>query len=284
MTTIMQQPSFRAPAAPGHQHAEASMVHRYGPWAVVTGASDGIGREFARRLASSGLHLVLVARRADALERLAAELHQEHGVEAQAVVADLTEASAVDAVLDVTRTLDVGLLVAAAGYGTSGRFLTLPLTAELEMIDVNCRAVTALSHGFAERFAQRGRGGIVLLSSLLAFQGVARAATYAATKAYIQSLAEALRLELAPDGVDVIAAAPGPTHSGFAARARMSMARATSPAVVARETLASLGRRGTVRPGWLSKLLEWSLKPSSRGVRVLILSQIMRNMTRSRAT
>jgi short-subunit dehydrogenase len=246
----------------------------------VTGASDGIGCAFARQLALAGIHLVLVARRGEVLERLAAELREVHRVETRVVIAVLTEASAVEAVLDATRALDIGLLVAAAGYGTSGRFLTLPLSHELEMIDVNCRAVTALTHAFADRIAQRGRGGIVLLSSLLAFQGVARAATYAATKAFVQSLAEGLRLELAPDGVDVVAAAPGPTHSGFAVRARMRMARATSPDVVARGTLAALGCRGTVRPGWLSKLLEWRLKPNPRAVRVRILSRIMDGMVK----
>lgn len=281
---MMQRPTRLTSAESRRRHSDARLVQRYGPWAVVTGASDGIGCAFARELASAGMRVVLVARRRDALERLADELRRTCAVEARVVVADLTEPPAVAAVLEATRALDVGLLVAAAGYGTSGRFLTLPVEFELEMIDVNCRAVTALSHAFGDRFAQRGRGGIVLLSSLLAFQGVARAATYAATKAFVQSLAEGLRIELAPDGVDVVAAAPGPTHSGFAARARMHMGRATGPDIVARETIAALGRRRTVRPGWLSKLLEWSLKPNPRGIRVRILSGIMRNMTKAHAT
>ena len=274
MTDIMQRPA----AAPRRQSSH--FAGRYGPWAVVTGASDGIGREFARQLAALGLDVVLVARRRAALEELARELRRAHGVEARVLAADLAHPAGVDAVLEGTRALDVGLLVAAAGYGTSGRFVGLPLDAELAMIDVNCRAVTALSHAFGARLAARGRGGIVLLSSLLAFQGVARSATYAATKAFVQSLAEGLRLELAADGVDVVAAAPGPTHSGFAARARLHMTRATAPDVVARETLGALGRRTTVRPGWLSKLLEWSLKPNPRALRVRILSQIMQGMTR----
>ena len=260
--------------------AEPRFVHRYGRWAVVTGASDGIGREFARSVAACGIDVVLVARRRDALDRFASELRCEYDVDTRTLAVDLTAPTAVDAVIDATGSLDVGLLVAAAGYGTSGAFLTLARDAELGMIDVNCRAVTALSHAFGGRFAARGRGGIVLLSSLLAFQGVGRAATYAATKAFVQSLAEGLRVELAPAGVDVIAAAPGPTRSGFAARARMRMTRTTSAEVVARQTLAALGRRTTVRPGWLSKLLEWSLKPTPRGVRVRIVSRIMHGMTR----
>ena len=158
-----------------------------------------------------------------------------------------------------TRDRDVGLLIASAGFGTSGPFVDARLDEELRMIDVNCRAVAALSHAFGRRFVDRKRGGIVLMSSLVAFQGVPRAANYAATKAYVQSFAEALRLELKPLGVDVIASAPGPIRSGFATRASMTMGLAQTPRDVAGATLASLGRRGIVRPGWLSKFLEASL-------------------------
>jgi short-subunit dehydrogenase len=129
------------------------------------------------------------------------------------------------------------------------------------------------------RFAQRGRGGVVLLSSLVAFQGVPRAASYAATKAFVQSLAEALRIEWKPLGIDVIACAPGPVASGFAQRANMRMNMAATPEQVAQATLKALGRQTTVRPGWLSKLLEWSLAPLPRWGRVRIMSLVMGGMT-----
>ena len=148
------------------------------------------------------------------------------------------------------------------------------------MIDVNCRAVLELSYGFGRRFAAQRRGGIVLLSSLVAFQGVPRAANYAATKAYVQSLAEALHVELAPLGVDVVASAPGPIHSGFAARAGMQMAMALKPSDVAETTLKALGRKTTVRPGWLSKFLEASLSPLPRRGRVHIMTRVMKGMTK----
>ena len=108
------------------------------------------------------------------------------------------------------RDLDVGLLVAAAGFGTSGPFLDSDLTQELEMLDVNCRALLSQSLHFGRRFAERGRGGLILLASLVGFQGAPFSANYAATKAYVQSLAEALHVELALRGVDVLASAPGP--------------------------------------------------------------------------
>jgi len=252
---------------------------RYGPWAVVTGASDGIGREFARTLAAAGLDLVLVARRGEVLAALAEALGRAHGIRTRVLALDLARPAEVAELGVATNDLDVGLLVAAAGFGTSGRFVDAALDAELAMIDVNCRAVAALAHAFGQRFARRGRGGLVLMSSLLAFQGVPRAANYAATKAYVQSLAEGLRVELAPDGVDVVASAPGPIHSGFAARAAMTMGKAQPPAAVARATLAALGRRGTVRPGWLSKVLEGSLSMLPRRGRVRMLARVMRGMT-----
>lgn len=263
-----------------HPSAAAARRHdRYGPWAVVTGASSGIGREVARRLAADGLHLVLVARRADVLAELAGELAARHGVEARVIAADLAADGAAERVEVATRDLDVGLLVAAAGFGTSGPFVDSALANEAEMLRVNCQAAMELAHGFGRRFAERGRGGIVLLSSIVAFQGAPYAAHYAATKAYVQALAEALRVELAPRGVDVLASAPGPTHSGFAARAHMRMGRALAPADVARDTLDALGRRSTVVPGALSKVLAWTLAPLPRVARVGIMGRVMRSMT-----
>jgi short-subunit dehydrogenase len=168
---------------------------RYGPWAVVTGASDGIGREFATRLAEAGVNLILVARRKGTLEEVANRLARDHGVQVETMPIDLGTPSGVDELVARTQNRDVGLLVASAGFGTSGPFVDGAPDEELRMIDVNCRAVAALSHAFGRRFVARRRGGIVLMSSLVAFQGVPRAANYAATKAYVQSFAEALRLE-----------------------------------------------------------------------------------------
>ena len=260
--------------------ATRRLRERYGPWAVVTGASDGIGRELARLLAEAGVHLVLVARRKDVLEALSSELHRAYGIETLVLAADLATRAGVEETTERTRDLDVGLLVACAGFGTSGPFIDGELSAELEMIDVNCRALAASSHAFGRRFVARGRGGLILMSSLVAFQGVPRAANYAATKAYVQSLAEGLRFELGPLGVDVLASAPGPVHSGFAARASMTMGLAQTPDEVACATLAALGRKGTVRPGFLAKLLEASLTLLPRRGRVRMMGIVMGGMTR----
>jgi short-subunit dehydrogenase len=255
---------------------------RYGPWAVVTGASSGIGREIALRLAESGLHLVLVARSKAVLDRLAADLAARHGTEARVVDLDLARETGAETLEAVTRDLDVGLLVAAAGFGTSGPFLDSPLEHELAMLNVNCRALMASCWHFGRRLAERGRGGMVLMSSILGFQGTPRSAHYAATKAYVQALAEGLDLELSPQGVDVLAVAPGPTHSGFADRAGMRMGMALDPADVAKSALNVLGRRSTVLPGFLSKLIGYGLAPLPRWARVRILGRVMRRMTAPR--
>ena len=275
--------STNVSSAPGHLgNTDRSLTWRakYGPWAIVTGASDGIGRAIATSLAEAGIDLVMVARRHDALERLAAELAQAHDVETRIVAADLGQRGAVDTIVSATEDIEVGLMAASAGFGTSGPFIDSLIDQELDMIDVNCRAVVELSHHFARRFAAQRRGGLILMSSLLAFQGVPRAATYAATKAFIQTFAEGLRLELSGSGVDVLASAPGPVRSGFEARADMRMSAAARPDVVARGTLGALGRRTTVRPGFLSKFLEASLLPLPRLARSRIMSVVMGGMTR----
>ncbi len=259
-------------------------ARRYGPWAVVTGASEGIGREFAIDLARRGLHLVLVARREALLHTLASELSRCHGIECRVIAVDMADAGAVAKLAEQTRTLEVGLLVAAAGFGSSGALADGELDNEMNMIDVNCRAVLGLSWHFARRFKAQRRGGLVLLSSLLAFQGAPRAANYAATKAYIQTLAEGLRAELAPFGVDVLASAPGPIASGFAQRADMRMSASLTPEVVARVSLDALGRSTTVRPGWLSKLLGWSLAMLPRWAMVRVIAQVMKGMTAHQPT
>jgi uncharacterized protein len=258
---------------------DAVFMHRYGPWAVVTGASEGIGRAFAEELAAHGLHLVLVARRSELSQTLAQRLHTEHGVECRVVAADLSDLAATHRLADLTSDLDVGLLVAAAGFGSAGPLLDAELGIQTGMVDLNCTAVLAQCWHFGRRFAERRRGGVVLMSSLLAFHGTPLSANYAATKAYVQSLAEGLRAEWSTHGVDVIASAPGPIDTGFAKRADMRMAQTLPPTVVARQTLAALGRRGTIRPGWLSKLLGWSLATAPRALRVAVMGRIMAGMT-----
>ncbi len=259
---------------------KSEFLSKYGAWAVVTGASDGIGHAFAEQLAERGLNLVAVARRADRLDELAHRIRAKHGTEVLVVAADLSAPEGLAELERTTQGMDIGLLVASAGYGTSGPLLQANLKQERNMLDLNCYAVLEQCVLFGNRFAQRGRGGIILLSSLVGWQGVPQAAHYAATKAYVQSLAEAMRIELKPKNIDVLASAPGPVQSGFAARANMVMGAAVSPAVVARTSLNALGKQGRVIPGRLSKLLTYSLLPLPRGLRSLIMGKVMGGMTK----
>jgi uncharacterized protein len=263
----------------GQGRRSAWLLKSYGPGALVTGASDGIGKAIAIRLAEAGFELTIVARRKTLLDQLAGDLEKRSGMAPQIVCADLSVPEEVARVDQETLDRDIGLLVAAAGFGTSGSFIDADLADELNMIDVNCRALAQTTHAFARRFARRKRGGIVLMSSLVAFQGVPRAANYAATKAYVQSLAEGLHTELKPLGVDVMAAAPGPVLSGFGQRAGMTMSSGQTPDEVAVGTLKMLGRRTTVRPGFLAKALEASLMPLPRSGRVAMMARVMSGMT-----
>jgi uncharacterized protein len=262
----------------------SKLVSRYGPWAVVTGASDGIGLELAKGLAQAGLNLVLIARRQEVLEKVAAQFQGDYKVQTRVLSADLANSKAVEEVMDATKDIKVGLLVASAGFGSSGEFLNTNLDTELAMIDVNCRAVLEMTHHYGKRFAAQKRGGIILLSSLVAFQGVPKSANYAATKAYIQSLVEGIHRELKVFGVDVLASAPGPVQTGFATRANMQMGAALTSSIVAKKTLEALGKKVTVRPGFSSFFLEASLSLLPRPARVNIMARVMESMTSHQAS
>jgi short-subunit dehydrogenase len=180
----------RDPTAAEGARPTSRLLDRHGPCALVTGASEGIGAAFAHALAAEGFALLLVARREEKLQALASKLGAAHGVPTRFLVADLATPDGIGTMFEAAKGEDVGLLVAAADFGTSGAFLASDLDAELAMLDVNCGAVLALTHRFGQGFADRQRGGIVLFSSLVTSQGVPCEAHYAATKDWVQSLAD----------------------------------------------------------------------------------------------
>lgn len=255
------------------------LLNQYGKWAVVTGASSGIGLALAVQLAAAGFNLVICARSTETLEQLRNRLMSEFKIAVLVVSADLATESGVEDLIQASYNLPVGLFIASAGYGTSGEFIKNDIKTELNMLHVNAEALLQLTHHFALRFAAQKSGGIILLSSLVGFQGVPYAAHYAATKAYVQSLAEGLAVELKPYHVDVLAAAPGPVRTGFEARANMKMNMALNPDEISIPVLKALGRKTTVLPGFLTKLLAYSLSTVPRWAKVQIMKQVMGDMT-----
>ena len=227
------------------------------PVTLITGASAGLGAEFARQCVARGDEVVLVARRRDRLQKLAVEL----GPMAHVVEADLAEAEAPTRVVAETarRGLWVHTLINNAGFGVAGPFATLPLARQLEMVDLNVRALTELSYAVLGEMRRRGAGAILNVASTAAFQAGPHMAVYYASKAYVLSLSEALHQELKGSGIGVTALCPGPTATEFfdvAGAADGRLARmATDPVAVVRAGLDGLARnKAIVIPGAMNKL------------------------------
>lgn len=234
------------------------MKERYGPWALVVGASDGIGAAFASALAERGLNVVLVARRLALLEELAERLRASHGVDTRVVATDVGTSEGVEAVARADE--DIGLLVCNAALAPVAPYLDLTPAQLDAVLDLNCRAAAHLAHAIGARLVARGHGGVILLSSMASNQGSAQVAHYAATKAYLRVLAEGLWDEWRPSGVDVLACCPGLVRTPTFARTNpaplgMLVPPPMSADNVVREALAALGRQPVVIPGRRNRLV-----------------------------
>jgi uncharacterized protein len=182
--------------------------HVYGPWALVTGASSGIGEEFARQAAASGINVVLVARREERLKEVAGGLAARYDVETRVVPLDLGRDGILGPVREATGDLDIGLVISNARAGNPGPFISLPHERLREIVQLNVITHLDLAHHFGQRLAQRGRGGIVLVSAVAAAGGLPYMANDSATKAYPLNLGEALHAELRQAGVNVTVLVP----------------------------------------------------------------------------
>ena len=254
-----------------------------GGWALVTGASSGLGVEFARLLAARGRNLVLVARSAEALETLAAELTAAHRVVVRVVVLDLSQR---DAVIELKRRTDglglrVDTLINNAGFGVHGEFVEADSRRLQQMLDLNVSALTQLARLYGEDMRRRGDGRMLLVASLLGFMASPVYAAYAATKSYVLSLGEALHDELAPHGVTVTVLAPGLTDTAFT-RTAGHEASATlklmlmQPRPVAEAGLRALDDgRACVVPGLLNKLSAFSVRFTPRSMHRRIMQALL---------
>jgi uncharacterized protein len=227
-----------------------SFAQRYGPWALVAGASEGIGAAFAAALAGQRLNVVLVARRAEPLAALAGRLPTE----TLTVPADLSSVEGLARVFAATAEREVGLVVCNAAHVPIGPFLDLDPADTQRAVDVNCRAPLLLAHRYLPAMARRGRGGFIVMSSLAGMQGVASLSTYAATKAYGAVLAEGLWAEMRPHGVDVLACLAGAVSTpGYDSAMSRPAPGTVTPELVASTALRALGRGPRVVPGALMR-------------------------------
>lgn len=188
---------------------------QFGPWAVITGASSGIGREFARQIAASGINVVLVARREALLCQAGLEFSEAYGVEHRIVVADLSKEGFLGSLSSATDGLDIGLIVSNAGTANPGEFLKLDRKELVRLLKLNSLAHMEIAHHFGTQLVRRHRGGIVLCGAMGAVQGVPFMANESGAKSYVQSFGEVLHRELAPLGVSVSVLIIGPTQTAI---------------------------------------------------------------------
>jgi short-subunit dehydrogenase len=237
-----------------------SFLSRYGPWAVVAGASEGLGAAFAEALAARGLNLVLLARRVELLAEVKERLGAKNGVEIRTEACDLGRPGLGGVLEDITRDLDVGIAIYNAAYAPLGNVLERSADDLLRVIDVNVRGPLLFARTLAPAMVSRGRGGIVLMSSMAGFQGTPRIATYAATKAFNTILGEGLWRELGPHGVDVLVSCAGAIRTpGYRKTATEDAPGTLDASVVARRTLDALGHGPTVVPGATNRLARFML-------------------------
>jgi len=263
---------------------DGSFRARYGPWALVAGGALGMGAEYSRQLAARGLNVLLVARGRGPLEQLASTLARAHGVATRCLVIDLAASDALERIDEATTDLEVGLLVYNAAHSVVGRFADVSLADKLRMLDVNCRGPLLLAHHFGPRMVARGRGGVILMSSLSGFQGQAMVGTYAATKAFDLVLAESLWDEFGPHGVDVLAFCAGATRTpNYRASNPRPMGLLSAPVMepedAVAQALAALGRGPTSIPGRANRLASVLLhRLLSRRALVRVMSRVTRAM------
>jgi uncharacterized protein len=256
---------------------------RFGPWALITGASSGIGRAFARQLAQAGLNIALVARRMALLEEAGRLFEKDFGVEYRAIALDLAEEGFLEKLAEATADLDIGLVVSNAGDISPGAFLSKDLDELVGLLRLNTLAHLELAHHFGKRLVARGRGGLLFVGAMGSDKGVPYMASDAAARAYIQSLSQGLHAELKALGVHVTVVPAGPTETPLLAKLgltpeRMPM-RPTKPEQCASEGLGALqANRSMMIPGRLNRILK-AVMPTS-----ITRAMMVRMFTKARAT
>jgi hypothetical protein len=263
---------------------------QFGPWALITGASSGIGREFARQIAASGINVVLVARREALLRDTGAELSKDYGVAHRIVVADLSEEGFLHKLSAATDDLDIGLVVSNAGTANPGEFLKLDRSELVRLLKLNSLAHMEIAHQFGPALVARGRGGIVLCGAMGAMQGVPFMANESGAKSYVQSFGEALHAELEPHGVNVSVLVIGPTQTAIIDKigfdpAKMPMKPMSAEQCVYEGLEALKQNRATHLSGRLNRIMNALIPASlSRSMMGKLMSKALAARERTTAT
>jgi short-subunit dehydrogenase len=245
-------------------------------WALITGASSGIGAEFARRLAAHGMHLVLTARRKELLEKLAEELHTRHGTKSEIIAADLSDSSEPQRLSDAiaAKGIQIEMLVNNAGFGWVGTIDETQPARMRELVQLNIASLTELTFRWLPSMLERGHGGIINVSSIAGFQPVAYMPVYAASKAFSLHFSEALWAECRDRGVTVTALCPGTTQTDFFDVANvpgwLKKHQFSTPEEVVKAALKALERRKQFAiPGWKNWLISFGVRLARRKIVVL---------------
>src|SRR5579862_9009259 len=246
---------------------------KFGPWAIVTGASSGIGKEFSRQLAASGLNIVLVARRLELLNELGQNLENQFGVRCRAVQVDLSDEKFIGTIKEATQDLEIGLVVSNAGTGNPGEFLKHDRQLLHETLRLNTIAHLDITHHFGQKLSERRRGGIILVGALGAENGIPYMANDGGAKAYVHSLGEALHYEFKSLGVHVTVLAAGVTNTAviekFGLDPKTMPMNPMSVEQCVSEGLSGLGKnRSRVVPGHLNRIMN-ALVPASLARKML---------------
>ncbi|MEQ8553275.1 MAG: SDR family NAD(P)-dependent oxidoreductase [Cyclobacteriaceae bacterium] len=232
-----------------------NLVQKYGPWVTVTGASSGIGRAFALKLARQGFNVHITGRNQQSLADLKEQLKEQTQILIHTTIADLSTDDGIERLINDANTLDVGLLVHAAGAESHGAFNDGDINQELSLLDLNIRSTYRLAHHFSEKFVSRGKGGILLVSSLTGHFHSPYFANYASSKSYVLTLGNSLHHELKSKGVDVSVLSPGltytPMYENIAKDIDWSKTpmKASSPEFVVEYALKSFPRKVNIIPG-----------------------------------
>jgi len=255
------------------------MLAKYGEWALVTGASSGIGKAFAFDIASKGVNVFLVSNEEKELKEICSQIAKKHNVKAEFCAVDLSNMYCHKKVKTCVANKEIGMLVNNASYGIHGKFIEIPLESYQNMMKVNMNAYVALTHAFLPAMIERKKGAVIMVSSLNSFSPIAESSIYTASKAFELYFGCSLWEEMKEHNVDVLNIMPGPTKTGFQERAETKVnSMALSPEELVAGVWPCLGIKMTYVPGIFNKLISFIGSNIEMEKRVQLASKIYKLM------